>query len=269
MTISTPNAATGLVAAPHSAPVPAQGRFSGQTGRSPRVMPLMRKVEIAHLSDSHPGDITEFTRIVPAMGAFDEAFSAFARGTLLSTDRGTVAVEDLWPGDRVKTADDGFQPLLWRGSTVVTGQARGQEPGMGTLTRIAADALGIARPMPDLILGPRALLSHRAPGVRKLTGSEAAFIPARDFLDGVNIVELAPQTAVQVYHLGFAMQHRLVAQGVEVASMHPGALHLLPLRGEMLTLFLSCFPHIASLEEFGAPLQPRLRLADLDLFDVA
>ncbi len=229
----------------------------------------MRKVEIAHLCPRNPGDTAEFTRIVPAIHAFDEAFAAFARGTLLATARGLVAVEDLWPGDSVRTADAGFQPLLWRGSTVVTGAARGQEPGMGALTRIAADALGITRPMPDLILGPRAHLSHRSAGVRKLTGAEAAFVPARDFLDGVNIVELAPQTAVQVYHVGFARQHRLVACGVEVASMHPGALHQFGLRGEMLTLYLSCFPHIQRLEDFGAPAQPRLRLADLDLFDVA
>ena len=48
---------------------------------------------------------------------------------------------------------------------------------MGRLTRIAADSLGVARPSPDLVLGPRARLVHSAPGIRALT---AAF-PEADF----------------------------------------------------------------------------------------
>ncbi len=140
---------------------------------------------------------------------------------------------------------------------------------MGRLTRISADALGIARPMPDLILGPTARLAHRAAGIKVLTGKDSALIPARDFIDGVNIVALSPQTAVRTYHLGFKAHHRLIANGVEVESMHPGPAHLLPLRGDLLALFLSCFPHVDGIDGFGPPALPRLRLADLDLFDVA
>jgi len=32
---------------------------------------------------------------------------------------------------------------------------------------------------------------------------------------------------------------------------------------------MSCFPHIAGPDAFGAAILPRLRMADLDLFDVA
>ena len=229
----------------------------------------MRKVEIVHLTNPHSLDIDDFTRIVPALPPFEEAVAAFARGCLLKTERGQVAVEDLLPGDRVHTVDAGFQTLLWRGATVISSRAVGQDPGMGELTRIAADALGIAKPMPDLILGPRARLAHRASGVRQLTGSEIALVPGRDFIDGINVVSLTPPTSVPVYHLGFAGHHRLVANGVEVESYHPGPAHLFGLRGEMLALFLSCFPHVRGLEDFGPPALPRLRLNDLDLFNVA
>jgi hypothetical protein len=229
----------------------------------------MRKVEIVHLTSPHSTDIDDFTRIVPATGPFDDAFTAFARGTLLHTDRGQMSVEDLLPGDKVRTVDAGFQTLLWRGTTVLSALAQGQDPAMGQLTRIAADTLGIARPMPDLVLGPRARLVHRSNGVRVLTGQESALILARDFIDGVNVVSLTPPTTVPAYHLGFAGHHVLVANGVEVESYHPGPLHHLGLRGEMLSLFLSCFPHVHSLEDFGAPTLPRLRLSDLDLFEVA
>ena len=257
----------GLPAAmPHAAGSSLPASSAQTPARKP---PLMRKIEVIYLNRPGSMEIDDFSRIVPAMPAFEDAFCTFARGTLLLTDRGQVAVEDILPGDKVRTADEGFQTLLWRGTTIVTAQAPRQDPAMGKLTRIASDALGIARPMPDLVLGPRARILHRGPGVRTLTGQDAAAVPARDFCDGVQIVELTPPTTVPVFQLGFEGHHRILANGVEVESFHPGPAHLLGLRGDLLGLFLSCFPHVDSLDDFGAPAIPRLRLSDLDLFDVA
>jgi len=227
----------------------------------------MRKIEVACLSAS--GAEVTFNRLVPALGVFEDAFAAFTRSTLLTTARGLVAVEDLWPGDMLRTIGGGFRPLLWKGATMVVPQARGQDPAMGRLTRIAADALGIARPIADLILGPRARLAHRGPGIRNLTGVEAALIPARDFIDGDHVVEIMPATAIQVFHLGLAAHERVLAHGVEVETMHPGPTHAIPLRGDMMALYLSCFPHMTDLAAFGPPCLPRLRLQDLDLFNAA
>ena len=230
-------------------------------------MPLMRKIEVACLGST--GNFIDATRLVPAIPVFEDAFAAFARGALFQTERGLTAIEDLWPGDRVRTVGNGFQTLLWRGSTMIVPQAQGQDPTMGRLTRIAADALGIARPMHDLVLGPRARLAHRASGIRALTGKEIALIPARDFIDANNVIELTPPSAVPVFHLGFASHERITANGVEVESYHPGPLHAMGLRQDLVALYLSCFPHMADLAAFGLAALPRLRLNDLDLFNVA
>ena len=119
--------------APARAPLP-----RGTAVDAPRPAPIMRRVEILSLGTN--GDILDERRLVPSLPAFEDAFAAFARGALFPTERGTVAVEDLLPGDRVRTVDDGFQPILWKGSTMVVPGARGQDPAMGHLTRIAADA---------------------------------------------------------------------------------------------------------------------------------
>ncbi len=227
----------------------------------------MRKYEVVHLNRS--GDIHEFSRIAPAVPAFEEAFAALARGAILPTENGPVAVEDLLPGDRVRTVDNGFQTLIWRGSCAVVPHAVGQSRAMGHLTRIGADTFGPARPAADLVLGPSARLFHRAPGIRVLTGAEGAFIPARDFYDGVSVVELTPMTAVQVYHLGFAEHQTITANGVAIESYHPGAAPMLGLKGDMLALFLSLFPQVRDLSDFGPSDYRRLRLSDLDLFNAA
>lgn len=230
---------------------------------APRPAPLMRKVEIASLRPD--GSTTEIGRLVPAISAFDRAFAAFTRATLLQTERGLMSVGDLWPGDRVRTLHNGFQTLLWKGRTAMVPQAAGQEAAMTRLTRLAADALGIARPMPDLVLGPHARIVHRVPRVARLTGKDGALIPARDFIDGLSVLDITPPAPVDLFHLGFAGHEILVANGVEVDSYHPGALHNLWLRPEYMDLFMSCFPHIDGGDAFGPPVLQMLRMSDLDL----
>jgi hypothetical protein len=283
MTI-TPSSAAGLAVDKHLNPVrlnrvhtaalspapagmTAAGPAPRTDGRPQRATPLMRRIEVACLDRG--GSVIDFSRVVPAIPVFEDAFCAFARGTLFQTQRGLVAVEDLWPGDGVRTASGGFVPLLWRGTTMIVPHAEGQDPTMGRLTRIAADALGIARPMHDLVLGPRARLAHRAPGVRPLTGQDMALVPARDFIDATQVVELVPPAPVQVFHLAFAKHARLVANGVEVESYHPGPAHAMGLRQDMVPLYLSCFPYLDNIADFGPCALPRLRMADLDLYHVA
>ncbi|WP_235866771.1 Hint domain-containing protein [Salibaculum griseiflavum] len=227
----------------------------------------MRRYEVVHLLSN--GDIDEFNRIAPAIPAFEDGFASLARGCLLTTDRGTVAIEDILPGDKVKTVTNGFQTVRWRGSITIMPPKRASEETASTLTRISADALGIGRPMPDLLLGPSARLYHRTPAIERFTGHGAAFVPARDFIDGNVIFEVAPPSPVPVFQLGFARHERIVANGVELDSYNPGVRHTLGLRGDLLDLYLGLFPQVDSLDDFGLLLHPRMSLRDIDLFDVA
>ena len=58
-----------------------------------------RAYEIAALRPDGTVFVTE--GYVPATPLFEEPFSAFARGTLISTPQGETPVEDLCPGDRI------------------------------------------------------------------------------------------------------------------------------------------------------------------------
>lgn len=255
-------------------PGPLADRYRGLPAALPipeerprRATPLMRRVEVAALMPD--GRVEEAARLVPSLHPFEEPFAAFARGTLVPGPRGLVAVEDLWPGMEVRLADGRLAPLRWRGATMVVPRGEGQDPAMTRLIRVSTDALGLGRPFQDLVLGPRARLVSRRPGLRLLTGREAALVPASDLVDGVAAVEVAPASPAEVFHLGFERHVTLLANGIEVESYHPGPLHAFPLRGEQLALFLLCFPHRPDLLSFGEPALPRLRGRDLDLFDAA
>ncbi|AKS45242.1 Hint domain-containing protein [Octadecabacter temperatus] len=264
---TTPSARAGLAQAKRKVPVASSARFTQQDGRPQRAQQLMRRYEVVHLLPN--GDIDDFTRIAPAHHAFEDSFGSLARGALLKTERGVVAIEDILPGDLVKTVTNGFQKVLWRGAMTLVPNTPQQDARMGTLVRFSADSLGIGRPMPDLLLGPSARLYQKSPALERITGQEAAFVPATDLVDGVNVVEVQPQAPVQVFQLGFSAHERIAVNGVEVDSHNPGARHELGLRGDMLGLYLDLFPHVERIEDFGMLMHPRLSLQDLDLSAVA
>ena len=227
----------------------------------------MRRYEIVHLLPN--GDIDDFSQIAPANRAFEDSFGAIARGGLLKTNRGTMAIEDILPGDQVMTVTHGFQTVKWRGAMTIVPNAEGQDPRMGKLTRVSAGALGLARPAQDLLLGPSARLYQQSPNLLRITGHDAAFVPAEDFIDGINIVEIQPQTSVQAFQIGFDAHERILVNGIELDSHNPGARHQLGLRGEMLDIYLSLFPHVSRIEDFGMLMHPRMSLRDLDFGVVA
>ncbi|MBT8410453.1 MAG: Hint domain-containing protein [Octadecabacter sp.] len=269
--MKTPRNTAGLAVLPDRFPVHSSDRFAQPDRRPQRAQFLMRRYEVAYLRDN--GDIHEFTRLAPAIAAFEDSFASLARSALLPTDRGTVAIEDILPGDKVKTVTNGFQTVHWCGAITLvpnhTDQDARRYSGMNKLTRISADALGIGRPMMDLLLGPSARLYHRSPTLERVTSHAAAFVPASDFIDGVNIIEISPPTPVKVFQIGFANHERITVNGVELDSHNPGARHELNLRGDMLALYMSLFPHVTRIEDFGRLAHPRLSLHDLDFGDVA
>ncbi len=248
--------------------------FSQPIGRAPvarqhvrplGTQPAKRKYEVIYLTPD--GQISEFTRMARAQAAFEDAFAALSHGAIVQTANGHMSVEDILPGDKIRLADGSFDTLLWRGRITLKAEDGSANTAESMLTRITADAMGFNRPAPDLVLGPAARLLHRASGVRKLTGCDAAYIPAADFIDGNNVISLAPTAPVNIFQFGFGKQRSLSVNGIEVETLHPGTAFTLGLRGDVLAEYLSLFPHKRSLEDFGLMGHPRLRLRDLELLD--
>ena len=224
-----------------------------------------RRYAISYLLDD--GDIGESAFIAPATPAFEDAFAALGRGSILQRPDGPVAVEDLLPGDDVMLCGGSFARLLWCGVMTLNPPSATHNPSRLALTRITAEALGVGRPMQDLILGPAARLHHCATGISKLIGSPDAYIPASDFVDGDHFIALRPTMPVDLYHLGFATHETLLVNGIGVESLHPGTAFSLGLRGEALAQYRALFPHLCRLEDVGLPKHPRLRLPDLAFFN--
>jgi len=231
--------------------------WTAQPDRRPlRALPRTRRYEVAYLG--HNTEIMDFTRVAPAMPFFEDAFSAIARGTLIATEDGPIAVEDLLPGTRVHTRDSGAQPLLWVGSMNITPNVEGQTDGMGKLSRITADSFGLGRPMPDLLLGPRARLFRQDAALISAMGTTAALAPITAFTDGDTVLEITPVAPVRVYHLAFERHQIISANGLEIESYHPGSRIDITITGQLQALFLALFPQVNSFNGFGTLAYPRM-----------
>ena len=82
---------------------------------------------------------------------FAGAVDCFTRGTLITTDKGEVAIEDLRAGDMVLTMDAGYQAIQWIGSKKVSGHQMGTNPKLRPI-RISAGAMGLNLPQQDLVV---------------------------------------------------------------------------------------------------------------------
>lgn len=216
------------------------------------------------------GDIMDQCLSAPALPVFEDAFSAFARGALIPAEHGPVAIEDLLPGDRVETVNGDLLPIKWIGSMQLDTQGtRSPNETPECLYRLMADSFGYGRPAPDLLLGRGARYLHRAHALKSYLGTAEALAPVSSLVDGQSVIEVTPMSSVKTYHICLP-QHRLIrVNGVDLETYHPGTAASGQLLGTMRAKFMTLFPHLHELGDFGAMVHPRLSAGDLVMLEAA
>ncbi len=209
---------------------------------APRPLPPVRRYDICARKSS--GDILTHQVVAPATPLFEAAFSAFARGTLIATDQGLCAVEDLVPGMMIDTMGHGMRPLQWVGAMTTLPGIRQDHAAQTGMTRIMADSFGIGRPMVDVIVSPAARMLHGGP-------SDPVLRPMASCEDGTGAIRIMPPRAVTTYHLCLDRHAAINVSGIGMESFHPGRDLHRQMGPAMMALFLSLFPHIHAPGDFG------------------
>ena len=138
----------------------------------------------------------------------------FVAGTMIDTQAGPVAVEELEPGDLVMTRDHGLQPLRWVGRSLRRAEAADAP------IRFAAGALG---PHQELELSPCHRVLVQDEWAELLFGEEEVLVKARDLVNGSSIRPRTDGTPVTYVHLLFSGHEIICGNGLESESYHPGA----------------------------------------------
>lgn len=163
-----------------------------------------------------------------------ERITCFTLGTLIITERGKLAIEDLQIGDRVWTMDAGLKPIAWVGRATV--------PARGDLAPILIrkGAMDNAR---DLLVSPQHRMMLDGWRVEMHCGTDEVLAPTKALTNDGTIRRVEGGDVTYV-HIAFDTHQIVMAEGIPSESFFPGAEALNALdeaaRDEILTLFPEC-----------------------------
>lgn len=240
----------------------APGFLQNSSKPSPASQPSLRRYEVSALLPN--GNIAQTRHVAPALPIFEDAFCAFSRGSILETDKGPMAIEDLLPGDKVVDIDGNVQTLLWKGSTTLNPASAHSQRHNLHLTRLMADSFGMQRPTSCMVAGPSARLLHTPVHLRAVAGNNRILTPVQEFVDGMNVIETSPPTPVELFHICLKRHTVIHVGGLDFESFHPGINAARNISHAMRSMFLNLFAHVEQLSDFGVPAYPRAGDGQLD-----
>ena len=158
----------------------------------------------------------------------------FRDGTAIRTIDGPRPVQTLAAGDRVWTADRGYQPLRWVGGYRVDQDAQTTNPRVRPVC-IRVGALGPNLPSRDLYVSQQHRILLRSPIVERVFGVPEVLVPAKKLLGVPGIALTGPGPGFTYHHLVFDRHEVVEAEGVQTESMllAPQALKTLDHLGEL------------------------------------
>ncbi len=174
----------------------------------------------------------------------------FARGTMIETPDGPVAVEDIQAGDLVVTKDNGAQPVRWIGSRRV--------PGKGNRVPVVFQAGTIGNDR-DLTVSQnhRVLLSGWK--AEMLFGETECLVAAKSLINGETIYQ-RPCAEVEYFHILFDRHEIIFSDGAATESFLPGTVGLCSLDHDLRSEILDLFPELgASGSNSYSPARPLLK----------
>lgn len=157
-----------------------------------------------------PGDYAgEYFHLSPDAGSGTaitvDTTPCYCRGTLILTDRGDVAVEDLRTGDHVITASGDARPIRWIGHRAIDCRQH-PDPAAVWPIRIQAGAVSDTKPSRDLRVSP---------GHAILLGG--VLIQAGKLVNGATIVQ-QPSDRVEYWHVELDSHDIILAEGLPAES---------------------------------------------------
>ncbi|WP_394179831.1 Hint domain-containing protein [Yoonia maritima] len=146
------------------------------------------------------------------MGDFTGDVVCFGHDTLIETDKGKVAVQDLREGDLVMTMDNGLQPIRWVGSRTVD--------AVGKFAPIVISK-GVVGNTRELVLSPQHRVMMQGWQAELLFGEAEVLVAAKQLVNDETIVR-REGGEVTYYHILFDRHEVIYADDAPCESFHPG-----------------------------------------------
>lgn len=176
----------------------------------------------------------------------------FTWGTRVLTPRGPVLIQLLRPGDLIRTATNGDQPIRWIGRRRFEEADLEADPKLRPI-RIMAGALGAGLPEKDLLVSRQHRMLIQSPIAQRMFGQPQVLIPAVKLtaLPGIFPDESAGR--VEYFHLLFDSHEVIFAESAPTESLFTGPEALKSLGPAARTEVFTIFPELADREYSAVP----------------
>lgn len=179
-------------------------------------------------------------------GGEQAASPCFTPGTLIATAVGEVAVEDLRPGDRVVTRDNGLQPIRWVGRKKLSWTDLALNAHLKPIL-LTKGSLGNGLPEQDMMLSP----NHRVLMANDRTVTlfkEREVLVAAKLLTGLRGLYPVDAAGVEYLHFMFDRHQIVLSNGAWTESFQPSDGSLRGIGNAQRSEILDVFPELASKE---------------------
>jgi len=147
--------------------------------------------------------------------------TCFVRGTLIDTEHGPIAVEDLKPGVKVRTNDGTYSPLRLALSRTVAAAEIDKNHNLAPV-RIMQGALGNGLPARDLRVSRQHRMFVSSKVCERMLGQPSALVSAVKLTQLPGVFVEPDQGDVQYYHLLFDRHEVIFAEGAATESFFCG-----------------------------------------------
>ncbi len=173
-----------------------------------------------------------------------ETVPCFTPGTVIATPRGEVPVEDLLPGDRVITRDNGLQEIRWVGRKVVDWKMLAANPHLRPIL-IRQGSFGHDLPERDMLVSP----NHRMLVANERTAlyfDEHEVLVAAKHLVNHRDVKVVESLGTSYLHFMFDRHEVVLANGAWTESFQPGDYALNGIGNAQRQELFELFPELKS-----------------------
>lgn len=180
----------------------------------------------------------------------EQVIPCFTPGTMISTDRGEVLVEDLRAGDKVVTRDNGVQEIRWIGQRDLSLADLIVRPALRPV-EIAAGALGFGLPLRDMKVSPQHRMLMEGARTEMLFG-EAEVLVAASHLTALPGIAQKLCAGISYIHILFDRHEIICANGAWTESFQPAMRVVDGMQDAQRDEIAALFPEIAD-EGFHYP----------------
>jgi len=193
----------------------------------------------------------------------------FTPGTRILTAFGHLPIESLREGDLIHTADNGLQPLVWKGSREISSTRLHVAPHLRPV-KIHRDAFGPGLPAADMWVSPAHRFLLKSNRTADLFGEKEVLAPASGLINGTSVTTDESQRDTCYVHLLFEEHQVIFAENVPTESFFACPNTLMALRSDAREQVFDVMPELKNHPlNYSKPARLALAVDDVQLVHAA